>query len=233
MVCGSHQTDDQKRTEGTRAKGEKHFCVGAKVGKHGRDSARIGDVTRDKLVRFGVAMEAPLLQEFDELVAARGGTRSEALRDLARAAIVKAKTRRGAEAVATLTLVYDHHVRDLMERLTDLQHELGEGIRSTLHVHLDHHHCLEVIVMQGHSERLQTVADQILALKGVKHAGLELYAGLHEAGQGHGHVHHGKSAHHHVSAPPTPPASWNGTRPAKTRSKSNRKAAPKSVTRAK
>lgn len=203
--------------------------MGAKVSGGAGDSARVRGVTRDKLVRFGVAMEAPLLQEFDELVAARGGTRSEALRDLARAAIVKAKTRRGAEAVATLTLVYDHHVRDLMERLTALQHELGEGIRSTLHVHLDHHHCLEVIVMQGHSERLQTVADQILALKGVKHAGLELYAGLNEAGTGHGHVHHGSGAHRHVLAPPTPPTSRNGTGAAKRR----RKVAPKSVTRAK
>lgn len=123
-------------------------------------------------------MDATLLREFDELVESRGGTRSEALRDLARAAIVEAKTRGGAEAVATLTLVYDHHVRDLMERLTDLQHELGERIRSTLHVHLDHNHCLEVIVMQGHSDHLQAVADRILALKGVKHAGLEMYAGL-------------------------------------------------------
>jgi CopG family nickel-responsive transcriptional regulator len=178
-------------------------------------------------------MEAPLLQEFDELVAARGGTRSEALRDLARAAIVKAKTRRGAEAVATLTLVYDHHVRDLMERLTALQHELGEGIRSTLHVHLDHHHCLEVIVMQGHSERLQTVADQILALKGVKHAGLELYAGLNEAGT-HGLVHHGSGAHRHVLALPTPPTL--PTPPSRTRGTSKKrrsKPASKSVTRAK
>lgn len=138
-------------------------------------------MTDGKLVRFGVAMEQPLLQQFDELVAARGGTRSEALRDLARAAIVKAKTRRKARAVATLTLVYDHHVRDLMERLTALQHELGDRIRSTLHVHLDHHHCLEVIVMQGRSDYLQEVAERILALKGVKHAGLELYAGLDDS----------------------------------------------------
>lgn len=138
-------------------------------------------MTDGKLVRFGVAMEQPLLRQFDELVAARGGTRSEALRDLARAAIVKAKTRRKARAVATLTLVYDHHVRDLMERLTALQHELGDRIRSTLHVHLDHHHCLEVIVMQGRSDYLQEVAERILALKGVKHAGLELYAGLDDS----------------------------------------------------
>ncbi|HET9953900.1 MAG TPA: nickel-responsive transcriptional regulator NikR [Polyangiaceae bacterium] len=131
----------------------------------------------DKLVRFGVAMEASLLKQFDELVEARGGTRSEAFRDLARAAVVKSRVRRGAEAVATLTLIYDHHVRDLTERLTELQHDLGHRIRSTLHVHLDHHHCLEVIIMHGRSDHLQEIADRILALKGVKHGGIELYTG--------------------------------------------------------
>ncbi|MGC4087664.1 MAG: nickel-responsive transcriptional regulator NikR [Polyangiaceae bacterium] len=132
----------------------------------------------EKLVRFGVAMEASLLREFDELVEARGGTRSEALRDLTRAAVDKARVRRGAEAVATLTLVYDHHVRDLSEKLTELQHDLGSRIRSTLHVHLDHHHCLEVIVMHGRSDQLQGISERILALKGVKHGGLELFSGL-------------------------------------------------------
>lgn len=132
----------------------------------------------DRLVRFGVAMESSLLREFDQLVEARGGTRSEALRDLARSAVVKAKIRRGVDAVATLTLVYDHHVRDLMERLTELQHDLGDRIRSTLHIHLDHHHCLEVVVMEGRSDQLQAVADRILALKGVKHGGIELYTEL-------------------------------------------------------
>lgn len=132
----------------------------------------------EKLVRFGVAMESSLLEQFDEVVAARGGTRSEALRDFARAAVVRSKVRRGVEAVATLTLVYDHHVHDLSERLTELQHDLGEKIRSTLHIHLDHDHCLEVIVMQGRSDQLQEIADRIIALKGVKHGGIELYAGL-------------------------------------------------------
>jgi len=100
-------------------------------------------------VRFGVAMEASLLEEFDRVVESRGGTRSKALRDLARAAVIRSQVRRGADAVAALTLVYDHHVRDLTERLTELQHELGDRVRSTVHVHLDHDHCLEVIVMRG------------------------------------------------------------------------------------
>jgi CopG family nickel-responsive transcriptional regulator len=126
-------------------------------------------------------MESSLLKEFDELVEARGSTRSEAFRDLARAAVVTSRVRRGVDAIATLTLVYDHHVKDLSEKLTELQHDLGERIRSTLHIHLDHDHCLEVIVMNGRSDQLQAIADRILALKGVKHGGIELYSGLRQA----------------------------------------------------
>jgi len=130
----------------------------------------------DRLVRFGVAMESSLLKQFDQLVETRGGTRSEAFRDLARAAITKTQVRRGVDAVGTLTLIYDHHVRDLTERLTELQHDLGDKIRATLHIHLDHDRCLEIIVMHGPSDELQTVADRILALKGVLHGAIEVYA---------------------------------------------------------
>jgi CopG family nickel-responsive transcriptional regulator len=150
-------------------------------------------MTRDSLVRFGVAMEASLLEDFDRLVESRGGTRSEALRDLARAAVDKARVRRGTQAVATLTLIYDHHVRDLTEKLTELQHELGERIRSTLHVHLDHDHCLEVVIMHGRSDQLQDIAERILALKGVKHGGVEMFAGLGREGQHH-HPHNSRLA---------------------------------------
>ncbi|HEX2877649.1 MAG TPA: nickel-responsive transcriptional regulator NikR [Polyangiaceae bacterium] len=173
----------------------------------------------DRLVRFGVAMESSLLEQFDQLVETRGGTRSEAFRDLARAAIVKHQVRRGVEAVATLTLIYDHHVRDLSERLTELQHDLGEKIRSTLHIHLDHDHCLEIIVMHGRSDELQAVADRILALKGVLHGALEVYAHSkqpshhhehehhHEHGHGHGHGHGQARPHSHaVPAKPRAPA---------------------------
>lgn len=141
----------------------------------------------EKLVRFGVAMESSLLEEFDQLVQARGGTRSEAFRDLARAAIAKAQVRRGVEAVGTLTLIYDHHVRDLSEKLTELQHDLGEKIRSTLHIHLDHEHCLEIIVMHGRSDELHSVAERILAIKGVLHGAIEIYA--HRSGHGSHHEH--------------------------------------------
>jgi len=175
----------------------------------------------DPLVRFGVAMEGSLLEQFDQLVHARGGTRSEAFRDLARAAVARARVRRGVEAVATLTLVYDHHVRDLTERLTELQHELGGKIRSTLHIHLDHDHCLEIIVMHGRSDELQAIAERMLALRGVKHGGIELFAHSGEpngaqrvkrrttpasgsARAAHAHPHSHADDHAHAPAPALP-----------------------------
>jgi CopG family nickel-responsive transcriptional regulator len=130
------------------------------------------------LTRFGVALEAPLLEQLDALVRERGCTRSELLRDLARAEVGKSQVARGVRAVATLTIVYDHHVRDLSERLTALQHELGEQVHSTLHVHLSHDYCLEVIVMRGLSHVLQSTAEKILATRGVKHGGLEIITGV-------------------------------------------------------
>lgn len=148
----------------------------------------------DPLVRFGVAMESSLLEQFDALVETRGGTRSEALRDLARAAVTRAQVEKGVDAVATLTLIYDHHVRDLTEKLTEVQHELGEAVRSTLHIHLDHDKCLEIVVMHGRSDVLQAQADRILALKGVLHGALELFA---HGGRRVAHAHAATPAHSH------------------------------------
>jgi CopG family transcriptional regulator, nickel-responsive regulator len=130
----------------------------------------------DELVRFGVAMERSLLRDFDAIAKARGVTRSEVLRDLVRAEVGRTQIARGVAAVGTLTLVYDHHVRELTERLTDFQHRLGDHVRSTLHVHLDEHQCLEVIVLHGRSDELQRVAERLLATRGVTHGGLELVA---------------------------------------------------------
>jgi CopG family nickel-responsive transcriptional regulator len=131
-----------------------------------------------ELVRFGVAFEARLLAEVDALTRERGCTRSELFRDLARAEVGRAKLDQGVAAVATLTLVYDHHVRDLTEKLTQLQHDLGDLVRSTLHVHLSHDYCLEVLVMHGRSDELRGIADKILATRGVKHGGIEIITGL-------------------------------------------------------
>lgn len=145
----------------------------ARPARAGHERAAEGHA-RDALVRFGVAMESSLLDDFDALVETRGSTRSELLRDLARAEITRTRQRSDVAAVGTLTLVYDHHVRDLGEKLTEMQHDLGDQVRSTLHVHLDHDHCLEVIVLMGRARHLHEVADRLLATKGVKHGALEL-----------------------------------------------------------
>ncbi len=167
---------------------------------------------RNELVRFGVAMDRPLLEHFDIIVAERGVTRSEVLRDLVRAEVVRAQVARGAPAVATLTLVYDHHIRELTEKLTAFQHQLGDRVRSTLHIHLDDRRCLEVIVMRGRSDELTRVANRMLATRGVTHGGIEIIADdetlqtapTHDAhaaraahAQGHDHAHGPDGQHTH------------------------------------
>lgn len=129
---------------------------------------------KSDLVRFGVAMEPELLAEFDVLATARGTTRSELLRDLARRELARAATQARVPAVAAVTLVYNHHVRLLSERLTAIQHALGDAVRSTMHVHLDHDNCLEVIVMRGRSDELRAAAEHMLGTRGVTHGGLEM-----------------------------------------------------------
>lgn len=129
---------------------------------------------KDPLVRFGVAIGETLLQELDALATERGCTRSELLRDLGRAEVGRARVPKGVDAVGALTLVYDHHVRDLSEKLTALQHDLGDRIRSTMHVHLSHDLCLEIVVMRGRSDELEGIASRILAMRGVKQGGIEV-----------------------------------------------------------
>jgi CopG family nickel-responsive transcriptional regulator len=159
---------------------------------------------RDALVRFGVAMESSLLRPFDALVKQRGSTRSEVLRDLARAEVTREAVASGTDAVATVTIVYDHHVRALTETLTNLQHELGDMVRSTMHVHLDQSYCLEVIILQGPSAQLRRFADRVFATRGVKHGGIDMIAagksaksGLHVHLHAHAHEPNEPHAHHH------------------------------------
>ena len=155
----------------------------------------------DELVRFGVAMEQSLLTGFDAIVEARGVTRSEALRDLVRAELVRVKAGKNVPVVGTLTLVYDHHVRELTERLTEFQHKLGEQVRSTLHIHLDADRCLEVIILRGQSGELKSVAERILATRGVTHGHLEIVTDEPSAASRHGahtHEHSAGRAHAHT-----------------------------------
>lgn len=126
------------------------------------------------LERIGVAIDGALLEKFDKLIAKRGyANRSEAFRDLIRAELVKEASESPAgEVVGTITLLYDHHVRLLTGKLTDLQHDFHDQILSTLHVHLDHENCLEVIVVQGKAAAVRKVADLLISTRGVKHGRL-------------------------------------------------------------
>jgi CopG family nickel-responsive transcriptional regulator len=131
-----------------------------------------------ELSRIGVAIDADLLEKFDRLLARRGyENRSEAFRDLIRDELIEESWRApDAPVVGTVTLLYDHHVRLLNEKLTDLQHEHHKSILSTLHVHLDHDHCLEVLVVRGKAATVQKIADTLIATKGVKHGKLTIAA---------------------------------------------------------
>jgi len=128
------------------------------------------------LSRIGVAIDTDLLRKFDRLIAERKYTnRSEAFRDLIRDELVeKTWESPDSDVVGTVTLVYDHHVRMLNEKLTDIQHDFHRLILSTLHVHLDHDHCLEVLVVQGRSADVRKVADTLISTKGVKHGRLTI-----------------------------------------------------------
>ncbi len=129
-----------------------------------------------ELSRIGVAIDSELLERFDKLIAQRGYTnRSEAFRDLIRDELVERTwASPNSQVVGTVTLVYDHHVRLLNEKLTDLQHTYHRSILSTLHVHLDHDNCLEVLVLKGRAAAVQQIAEALIATKGVKHGRLTI-----------------------------------------------------------
>jgi CopG family nickel-responsive transcriptional regulator len=128
------------------------------------------------LSRIGVSIDAALLKQFDQLIARRGYTnRSEAFRDLIRDQLIE-KTAELPDSivVGTVTLVYNHHVRQLSERLTEMQHRAFHNVLSTLHVHLDHDHCLEVMVLKGKASTVRKMADALISTKGVKHGRLTI-----------------------------------------------------------
>jgi CopG family nickel-responsive transcriptional regulator len=129
-----------------------------------------------ELSRIGVAIDSDLLEKFDQHIARRGYTnRSEAFRDLIRDELVAvASESPDSQVIGSVTLVYDHHVRMLSDRLTDLQHDSYHNIVSTLHVHLDHDNCLEVLVIRGKAAEVRRIADVLISTKGVKHGRLTI-----------------------------------------------------------
>lgn len=123
-------------------------------------------------------MEESLLSEFDSLCASKGyENRSEAIRDMVRNLLMEETVKKeDTEGVGTLTLVYNHHQRELEEKLTEYQHHHLNAIISTIHIHLTPHLCLEVLLLRGSSKEIRKVADGLIATKGVKHGRLVLTA---------------------------------------------------------
>ncbi|MBN1836695.1 MAG: nickel-responsive transcriptional regulator NikR [Spirochaetales bacterium] len=171
-----------------------------------------------KLVRFGVSIEEGLLTAFDTLIEAKGwANRSDALRGLIRELLLEVQVEEDpeGEVVGTITLVYDHHHRDLANRLVDLQHRHHLNIVSTLHVHIDEANCLEVLVVKGPNREVRRISDALIGTRGVEHGKLIIHrgtgglgaptagrdhqgAGSGRGGEGpHGHPHEHDHPHEH------------------------------------
>ena len=125
------------------------------------------------LARFGVSLDKELLEKFDRLIEKKNYTnRSEAFRDLIRQELVKKEWEEGEDVAGTITIIYDHHQRELVTKLMDIQHDHGKNIISTQHIHIDHHNCMEIIAVRGSAQETQELADTLRAVKGVKHSTL-------------------------------------------------------------
>lgn len=127
------------------------------------------------LFRFGVSLEKTLIDKFDRHIRDRNyANRSEAIRDLIRQELVKKEWMDGVEVAGAITLIYNHHRRDLLEKITDIQHDFQKVIISAQHVHLDHDNCLEIVAVRGRSGDIGRLADTLRSIKGVKHGTLSM-----------------------------------------------------------
>ena len=128
-----------------------------------------------EIVRFGVSLEKELLEKFDRLIKEKKyPNRSEAIRDLIRENLVKKEWTEGKEVAGAITLVFDHHKRELVNTLTDIQHDFHQLIISSQHIHLDHDNCLEIIVVRGKPIEVRGLADKLKSTKGVKYGSLSI-----------------------------------------------------------
>jgi CopG family nickel-responsive transcriptional regulator len=128
-----------------------------------------------ELVRLSFSIEKPLYKRLERLMrASRNRNRSEFLRDLIRGRLVEQAWEQNEEALGTITLIYNHHVRQLGDKLTDLQHEHHHNIMATTHVHLDHDNCAEMIMVKGHADDIRKLAEALGSQKGVLHAALSM-----------------------------------------------------------
>jgi len=141
--------------------------------------------------RFTISLDEKLAQEFDRLIESRGyQNRSEAVRDLIRRELGEQRLKRDEApyCIANLSYIYNHHERELSERLTGLQHHHHDLVVSTMHAHLDHDNCLETVILRGPTDQVRSFADVIAAERGVRHGSLNLVPADAEGG-GHRHFH--------------------------------------------
>jgi CopG family nickel-responsive transcriptional regulator len=129
-----------------------------------------------KTIRFGVSLDSELLEKFDTLCEEKCyQTRSEAIRDLIRNTLVEQEWKDlNKEMVGTLTLVYDHHQSDLAQKITEIQHNALDVIVVSMHIHLDHHNCMEVLILRGEGEHIQQTSQKLISTRGVKYGKLSL-----------------------------------------------------------
>lgn len=126
------------------------------------------------LCRFSVSMNSDLADQLDDMAKTKGyANRSQAIAAVVRDSLVEHYGQQGKHEIAgTITLVYDHHKRNIQSLLTDIQHDHGDVIIAAMHVHLDHHNCMEVLAVRGRADSVNAVADKLIAAKGVKHGRL-------------------------------------------------------------
>ena len=129
------------------------------------------------IIRFGVSIEQDLLENYDRLIAERGyATRSEALRDLIREALIQRKIEDDlrTQVLGSLTLVYDHHASNLLQEMAHVQHDFHEVVLSVMHIHVSHTDCMEILAVRGMISEIVGLADKLLSLKGIKNGKLFL-----------------------------------------------------------
>ena len=125
------------------------------------------------LIRFGVSMEESLIKKFDDYIKNKNySNRSEAIRDMIRKNLVENEWVKKGEVACGIVIVYDHHKRELVNKLLDVQHDYSTIIISTQHIHLDHDNCLEIVAVRGNVKNVEELANKLSSMKGVKHCAI-------------------------------------------------------------
>ncbi len=126
-----------------------------------------------QVARITISVEEPLLKQFESFVAQNGyPTRSEAMKGLMRKALIEEEWQRGTDVAGAISIVYDHHKGGVLQKLVDVQHDFGPLIVCTQHVHLDHHNCMEVLVVRGRAAGIRKLLAKLKSAKGLKHSSL-------------------------------------------------------------